>query len=49
MAVNFGDPRYHQSRQEFVFKRQPVGSASGFELSHRLAYSQARAYAATGP
>ena len=49
MAVNFGDPRYHQSRQEFVYKRQAVGSAFRFELSRRLAYSQARAYAATGP
>jgi putative two-component system hydrogenase maturation factor HypX/HoxX len=28
MAVNFGDPRYHQSRQAFVYKRPLVGSHS---------------------
>jgi putative two-component system hydrogenase maturation factor HypX/HoxX len=28
MAVNFSDPRYHQSRQTFVYKHQLVGSRS---------------------
>jgi putative two-component system hydrogenase maturation factor HypX/HoxX len=46
MAANFGDPRYHQSRQDFVYKRQPVRSASGFELLHHLTDPQNRAYAA---
>jgi len=46
MAVNFGDPRYHQSRQDFIYKRQPAGSTSGFELSHRLVHPQNRTYAA---
>jgi putative two-component system hydrogenase maturation factor HypX/HoxX len=26
MAINFGDPQYHQSRQAFVYKRQLVGA-----------------------
>jgi putative two-component system hydrogenase maturation factor HypX/HoxX len=28
MAANFGDPRYHQARQAFVYKRQLVESRS---------------------
>lgn len=32
MAVNFGDPRYHQARQAFVYKRQLVASRSNPSL-----------------
>jgi putative two-component system protein, hydrogenase maturation factor HypX/HoxX len=34
MAVDFGDPRYHQARQNFVYKSQLAGSASGFQLTY---------------
>jgi putative two-component system protein, hydrogenase maturation factor HypX/HoxX len=46
MAVNFGDPHYHQTRQDFVYKRQPAGSSSGFQLAHRLTRPLDRANAA---
>ncbi len=35
MAVNFRDARYHQSRQAFVYKRQPGGSPLESTLFHR--------------
>jgi putative two-component system hydrogenase maturation factor HypX/HoxX len=35
MAINFGDPRYDQSRQAFVYKRQLVGAPFQSKLSRR--------------
>lgn len=37
MAVNFGDPGYHQARQAFVYKRQLAGSPLQFPLHPCLA------------
>lgn len=35
MAINFGDPHYHQSRQAFVYKRQLVRAPFQSKLSRR--------------
>ena len=43
MAIDFGDPQYHQSRQAFVYKRELVGAQFKSKLSRRATRSGSKA------